>query len=76
MHFCEWQYHQLHTGWSHIGASTHAGVINKQAVAQIPFFTLSKTFLIPAAGGIPGALKTRPLGPAENGIQSAYPPLR
>ena len=39
-------------------------------------FTLSKTFLIPAVGGIPGALTTRPAGPAASGIQSAYLPLR
>ena len=39
-------------------------------------FTLSKMFLIPAAGGIPGALKTRLLGSAESGIQSAYHLLR
>jgi hypothetical protein len=33
-------------------------------------------FLIPAVGGIPGALKTRPPSPAPSGIQSAFLPLR
>jgi hypothetical protein len=38
-------------------------------------FTLSKTFLIDLRL-VPGALKTRPPGPAASGIQSAHLPLR
>jgi hypothetical protein len=51
-------------------------VSNLDGLLPKSLFTLSKTFLIPAVGGIPGALKTRPPGPAASGIQSAYLPLR
>jgi hypothetical protein len=51
-------------------------VSNLYGLLPKSLFTLSKTFLISADGGIPGALKTRPPGSAASGIQSAYLSLR
>ena len=51
------------------------GVLSVDGLLPESLFTLSKTVLIPAVGGVPGALRTRPPGLVASGIQSAYLPI-